>query len=134
MSIQSEVFNACYKHIVQRNGSPYILVATTFMETDELKPYANTDGSIILDLRMTSVQNLSVNEADISFSLRFRGQVVHTTVPYNAMFSIYDHKDPTVGMLIGIAFPQVPVKPESSPPPKVELPVRKKPHLTLVKN
>lgn len=133
MSIKKAVFNACYAHIVDNNGIPYILVATQFMPTTELLPFAKPDGSIVLNIAMISVQHLTINDDDITFSMTFRGQVVHTKIPYSAMFSIYDAKDATVGMLISHAFPTVvEISPEPTPPKPVE-PVRKKPALSLVK-
>ena len=117
------LFRAINEWLLDNGMTPYILVDAT-VENTYVPQHFVTNDEIVLNISPESVQNLSIDNAGISFNARFRGQPFDIYVPMQAVQSIYA-KENGKGMMFD------PEEYNNEIPPAEKKPA--KPHLRIVK-
>jgi len=117
---------ALHDWILDNNFTPYLLVDA---EQEGVNiPYEYVEnGKIILNISMTAVKNLILDDEAVSFHARFSGKPMSVYVPMHAVLGIYA-KENSKGMFFQ---PEDAETPQPAQPKQEEKP--KKPVLKLVK-
>jgi len=131
------LIRAFYEWIVDNECTPYIAVDVTVARTEVPKEYVD-NGKIILNVSMSAVRNLSLNNDCITFSALFGGRSRDIYVPIQAVIAIYA-KENGKGMVFaeeqdegdGDGGGSGGGRGDDSPPP--ESARKGKPNLTLIK-
>ena len=82
------LIRAFYEWIADNNCTPYIAVDTTLSGV-EVPPEYVENGRIILNISMTAVRGLKLDNAYISFNAQFGGRGRDIYVPIHAIIAIY---------------------------------------------
>lgn len=131
MSLQQAVFTAAYNHLCE-NARPHILVDTQLIPENFLTPYAGADGTVVLNISPRAVPIFVFNTAGINISISIKGERIDISIPYTAIYAMFDSFNPNNIIDFRRAFPRAVVNNEPAPT-EPTTPVKKKPTLTLVK-
>jgi len=108
LSIKPYIIRAIYDWIIDNEMTVYIKVNA---KSDALlikvpQQYINSDNTIILDISPTAVENIIINDYEITFNASFEEGNYELVVPIDAIISIYS-AEYTQGMdfVIGQLFP-----------------------------
>ncbi|MEH6470733.1 MAG: ClpXP protease specificity-enhancing factor [Halopseudomonas sp.] len=107
------LIRALHEWITDHQHTPYIVVDAGVNGVDVPKDFVS-DGQIVLNISMTAVQQLSLDNDAVSFSARFGGVPMQVYVPAIAVMAIYS-KETGQGMSFGRE-PGAPQPPEQTPP------------------
>ncbi|WP_421864840.1 ClpXP protease specificity-enhancing factor [Motiliproteus sp.] len=120
--------------ILDNQSTPYIVVDAGVQGVDVPREYVS-EGQIVLNISVTAVQNLLIDNDAISFSARFGGVPMQVYVPVVAVMAIYA-KETGQGMSFGHepGAPQ-PEPPSTPPTPSTDskAPKSSRPSLKVVK-
>ncbi|MDP2610105.1 MULTISPECIES: ClpXP protease specificity-enhancing factor [unclassified Oceanobacter] len=122
--------------ILDNQCTPYVLVDASLAGVQVPQDYVNK-GQIVLNISMTAVQNLLIDDQGLSFNARFGGVPMSVYVPTVAILAIYA-KENGQGMVFGSeAGAPDPNTPPEPPKPKQVEPEKKagagRPSLKVVK-
>jgi stringent starvation protein B len=118
------LIRALYDWCIDNKLTPHIVVDTKHGGCEVPEEYVNEDGKIILNIGEKATWDLYIDDFNVGFGARFKGEPHKIKVSTNAVVGIYD-KESGAGMVFGEALP--PEEPEPEPEQKV-------PHLRLVVN
>lgn len=82
------LLRAIYDWIIDNGLTPYLLVDATADQVMVPQNYVN-NGKIILNISPVAVQNIAINDEEVSFSARFDGYPMSVVAPINAALAIY---------------------------------------------
>lgn len=82
------LLRAIYDWIIDNGLTPYLLVDATAEQVMVPQNYVN-NGKIILNISPVAVQNIAINDEEVSFSARFDGYPMSVVAPINAALAIY---------------------------------------------
>jgi|TARA_R110000868_G_scaffold4278_10_gene27198 stringent starvation protein B len=85
--------------ILDNQCTPYVLVDASLAGVQVPQDYVNK-GQIVLNISMTAVQNLLIDDQGLSFNARFGGVPMSVYVPTVAILAIYA-KENGQGMVFG---------------------------------
>ncbi|ATJ82183.1 ClpXP protease specificity-enhancing factor [Halomonas beimenensis] len=93
------IARALYEWLLDNELTPYIVVDAE-QEGVEVPRQFVQNGQIVLNLGVTAVRDLSMDNEAISFSARFGGQPMRVMVPTEALIALYAREN-GVGMVFG---------------------------------
>ena len=93
------LLRAFYEWIVANNMTPHILVDARSSQVSVPRQFVK-DGTIVLNVSPSAVQNLMMRDEDVSFSARFSGRAFSIYLPMWAVMAIYSRETQD-----GISFP-----------------------------
>ena len=99
-STRPYLIRAIYDWASENNLTPHLLVDATMQGVSVPEQYI-TDGTITLNVSMSSVRGLELGDEWVLFSARFAGQEMNIEVPIPAVQAIYARENGQ-----GIFFPQ----------------------------
>lgn len=99
-STRPYLIRAIYDWASDNNLTPHLLVDATMQGVSVPEQYV-TDGTITLNISMSSVRGLELGDEWVLFSARFSGQEMSVEVPVPAVQAIYARENGQ-----GIFFPQ----------------------------
>lgn len=108
------LIRALHEWITDNQHTPYIVVDAGVQGVDVPQDFVS-DGQIVLNISMTAVQQLSLDNDAVNFSARFGGVPMQVYVPAIAVMAIYS-KETGQGMSFGRE-PGAPQPPDQTPPP-----------------
>lgn len=82
------LLRAIYDWIIDNGLTPYLLVDATADQVMVPQNYVN-NGKIILNISPVAVQNIAINDEEVSFSARFDGYPMSVVAPITAALAIY---------------------------------------------
>lgn len=130
------LIRALYEWLADNNQTPYLLVNAEDEDVQIPFDYVE-DGRIVLNISMTAVRDLQLDNEAITFNARFGGRPMQVYVPPAAVLGIYSRENGQ-----GMLFPEEDMQadnddnPEPPPPPKSDKSKDKKsarPALRVVK-
>lgn len=122
-SLKPYLIRSLYDWIIDNNLTPYLLVDATHTEAQLPEDYVN-NGQIILNIRPTAIQDLSLGNTAIEFNARFDGQSMHVIAPTSAVMAVYA-KENGKGMVFDQEDENMTPPPEDKPPLRPQLSVVK---------
>lgn len=122
------MIRATYEWIVDNNCTPHLLVDVHVKGVEVPQEHVNKDGQIILNIAMSAVRDLLMDNTAICFSARFGGVPREIYVPCRAVLGIYARENGQ-GMMFEPEF-----EPEPEPQGPEDKPeADKRPSLRVVK-
>lgn len=97
------LLRAFYQWIVDNDCTPYIVVEADLPNV-EVPPQTIRDGQVVLNISPNSVQNLLLEDTQVTFSARFGGVPFEVYVPVYAISAIYARENGA-----GSMFPPEPI-------------------------
>lgn len=91
-STKPYLIRAFYEWILDNDMTPLILVDTDYEDVDVPTHYIR-DGQIVLNISMTAVKELVINNDAISFDARFDGRAYNIYVPVESIVAIYTREN-----------------------------------------
>jgi len=82
------LLRAFYQWIVDNECTPYIVVEADLPHVD-VPPQTVRDGQVVLNISPTAVQNLLLEDKQVTFSARFGGVPFEVYIPVYAISAIY---------------------------------------------
>ena len=127
------LMRALNEWILENDCTPYVLVDAGMPGVQVPEDYID-NGQIVLNISMSAVKSLLIDDDGLSFNARFGGVPIDLYVPMVAILAIYA-KENGQGMVFGSeAGAPDPTKPPAPTKPKsVEKPVKPRPSLKVVK-
>ncbi|UYG08866.1 ClpXP protease specificity-enhancing factor [Halomonas sp. M4R1S46] len=104
------IARALYQWLLDNELTPYIVVDAE-QEGVEVPRQFVQNGQIVLNLGVTAVRDLSLENDAIVFSARFGGQPMQVMVPMEALIAIYARENG-----VGMVFGHEPVMPAAAEP------------------
>ncbi|MGK0248401.1 MAG: stringent starvation protein B [Oleispira sp.] len=127
------LMRALNEWILENDCTPYVLVDAGMPGVQVPEDYVD-NGQIVLNISMSAVKSLLIDDDGLSFNARFGGVPIDLYVPMVAILAIYA-KENGQGMVFGneagAPDPNKPLK--STKPKRDEKPAKGKPSLTVVK-
>jgi stringent starvation protein B len=118
------LLRAIYEWIVDNHFTPHVLIDADYPEVKVPQQYVR-DGQIVLNISMTAVRQLELENEWLSFTARFSGASMRVYAPMAAVLAIYT-KENGQGMIF---------QPEDMPEITEETPKEKKrPNLHVLKS
>lgn len=93
------LIRALHEWIMDNQQTPYVVVDVAIQGVDVPQEFVS-DGQIVLNVSLSAVQQLSMDNEAISFSARFGGMPMNVYVPAGAVMAIYS-KETGQGMSFG---------------------------------
>lgn len=100
---------ALYDWINDNQSTPYIVVDATLAGVEVPQDFV-ADGQIVLNIGLTAVQNLLLQDEAVEFNARFGGVPMHVYVPMAAVLAIYARESGE-----GMSFGREPGSPPTPP-------------------
>ncbi|MEJ2361837.1 MAG: ClpXP protease specificity-enhancing factor [Gammaproteobacteria bacterium] len=117
-SSQPYLLRAIYEWIVDNSLTPYILVDAGNNDVQVPQQFVE-NGKIVLNIAPRAVNNLQLNNEQVTFDARFSGQPMQVMLPISAVLAIYA-KENGQGMVFNEG-DQPPPEPEPTDPDKPKL-------------
>ncbi|MEJ2397982.1 MAG: ClpXP protease specificity-enhancing factor [Gammaproteobacteria bacterium] len=117
-SSQPYLLRAIYEWIVDNSLTPYILVDAGNSDVQVPQQFVE-NGKIVLNIAPRAVNNLQLNNEQVTFDARFSGQPMQVMLPISAVLAIYA-KENGQGMVFNEG-DQPPPEPEPTDPDKPKL-------------
>jgi stringent starvation protein B len=119
--------------ILENDCTPYVLVDAGMPGVQVPEDYVD-NGQIVLNISMSAVKSLLIDDDGLSFNARFGGVPIDLYVPMVAILAIYA-KENGQGMVFGneAGAPDPNKPPEPAKPKRDEAPVKARPSLKVVK-
>ncbi|MFT4766614.1 MAG: stringent starvation protein B, partial [Oleispira sp.] len=119
--------------ILENDCTPYVLVDAGMPGVQVPEDYVD-NGQIVLNISMSAVKSLLIDDDGLSFNARFGGVPIDLYVPMVAILAIYA-KENGQGMVFGseAGAPDPNKPPEPTKPKRDEKPVKARPSLKVVK-
>lgn len=108
------LLRAFYQWIVDNKCTPYIVVEADLPHV-EVPPQTVRDGQVVLNISPGAVQNLQLEDTQVTFSARFGGVPFEVYVPVYAISAIYARENGA-----GSMFPPEPIPELEQEAPQVE--------------
>jgi len=128
------LMRALNEWILENDCTPYVLVDAGLPGVQVPDDYVN-NGQIVLNISMSAVKSLLIDDDGLSFNARFGGVPIDLYVPMVAILAIYA-KENGQGMVFGneagAPDPDQPPAPKKTAP-KAEKPVKARPVFKVVK-
>jgi len=130
------LMRALNEWILENDCTPYVLVDAGMPGVQVPEDYID-NGQIVLNISMSAVKSLLIDDDGLSFNARFGGVPIDLYVPMVAILAIYA-KENGQGMVFGseAGAPdpnKPPEPPEPTKPKRDEKPVKPRPSLKVVK-
>ena len=121
------LLRAMHEWVSDSQHTPHVIIDADRPGVAVPRPFVK-DGKIVLNLRLTATQNLSLGNEWIEFGARFAGVVHFIRVPIAAVLGIYARETGE-----GMVFSDQDLGPEPPPQPSAEEDGTRRSHLKLVK-
>ncbi|MDN3555622.1 ClpXP protease specificity-enhancing factor [Halomonas maura] len=108
------IARALYQWLLDNELTPYIVVDAEQPGVEVPRQFVQ-NGQIVLNLGVTAVRDLSLENEAIVFSARFGGQPMQVMVPMEALIAIYARENG-----VGMVFGHEPVMPATAEPDEPE--------------
>ncbi|APC91232.1 MULTISPECIES: transcriptional regulator MglB [Francisella] len=95
--LRAYVVKATYNWLVDHGFTPYILVDTEYEDVVVPVNYIDEDKKILLDLSPQAIQNLTIDDNQISFDATFDGEPISINIPIKAVLEVFS-KETEQGM------------------------------------
>lgn len=82
------IMEAIYQWVVDNNMTPHIVVDAQMPAVHVPEDYVQ-EGRIVLNMAPRAIQELVFGRNVVEFDARFKGEVFHISVPYQAVGAIY---------------------------------------------
>jgi stringent starvation protein B len=127
------LMRALNEWILENDCTPYVLVDAGMPGVQVPEDYVD-NGQIVLNISMSAVKSLLIDDDGLSFNARFGGVPIDLYVPMVAILAIYA-KENGQGMVFGneAGAPDPNKPPEPTKPKHEEKPVKARPSLKVVK-
>tara|TARA_R110001583_G_scaffold48227_4_gene150825 strand:+ start:3199 stop:3612 length:414 start_codon:yes stop_codon:yes gene_type:complete len=127
------LMRALNEWILENDCTPYVLVDAGMPGVQVPEDYID-NGQIVLNISMSAVKSLLIDDDGLSFNARFGGVPIDLYVPMVAILAIYA-KENGQGMVFGseAGAPDPNKPPEPTKPKRDEKPVKPRPSLKVVK-
>ncbi|MFT4777298.1 MAG: stringent starvation protein B [Oleispira sp.] len=127
------LMRALNEWILENDCTPYVLVDAGMPGVQVPEDYVD-NGQIVLNISMSAVKSLLIDDDGLSFNARFGGVPIDLYVPMVAILAIYA-KENGQGMVFGseAGAPDPNKPPEPAKPKRDEKPVKPRPSLKVVK-
>jgi stringent starvation protein B len=127
------LMRALNEWILENDCTPYVLVDAGMPGVQVPEDYVD-NGQIVLNISMSAVKSLLIDDDGLSFNARFGGVPIDLYVPMVAILAIYA-KENGQGMVFGneAGAPDPNKPPEPTKPKRDESPVKARPSLKVVK-
>jgi stringent starvation protein B len=127
------LMRALNEWILENDCTPYVLVDAGMPGVQVPEDYVD-NGQIVLNISMSAVKALLIDDDGLSFNARFGGVPIDLYVPMVAILAIYA-KETGQGMVFGseAGAPDPNKPPEPAKPKRDEKPVKPRPSLKVVK-
>jgi stringent starvation protein B len=127
------LMRALNEWILENDCTPYVLVDAGMPGVQVPEDYVD-NGQIVLNISMSAVKSLLIDDDGLSFNARFGGVPIDLYVPMAAILAIYA-KETGQGMVFGseAGAPDPNKPPEPVKPKRDEKPVKPRPSLKVVK-
>jgi stringent starvation protein B len=127
------LMRALNEWILENDCTPYVLVDAGMPGVQVPEDYVD-NGQIVLNISMSAVKSLLIDDDGLSFNARFGGVPIDLYVPMVAILAIYA-KENGQGMVFGseAGAPDPNKPPEPTKPKRDEKPVKARPSLKVVK-
>jgi stringent starvation protein B len=127
------LMRALNEWILENDCTPYVLVDAGMPGVQVPEDYID-NGQIVLNISMSAVKSLLIDDDGLSFNARFGGVPIDLYVPMVAILAIYA-KETGQGMVFGseAGAPDPNKPPEPAKPKRDEKPVKPRPSLKVVK-
>ncbi|MFQ3170417.1 MAG: stringent starvation protein B [Oleispira sp.] len=127
------LMRALNEWILENDCTPYVLVDAGMPGVQVPEDYVD-NGQIVLNISMSAVKSLLIDDDGLSFNARFGGVPIDLYVPMVAILAIYA-KETGQGMVFGseAGAPDPNKPPEPAKPKRDEKPVKPRPSLKVVK-
>lgn len=109
------LIRALYEWLADNNQTPYLLVNAEYEDVHVPFNYVE-DGRIVLNISMSAVRDLQLDNEAITFNARFGGQPMQVYVPPAAVLGIYSRENGQ-----GMLFPEEDMQADNDddqPPPE----------------
>ena len=126
-SLKPYLIRAIYEWILDNNFTPFLLVDANHHAAVLPQQFAQ-DGRIILNIRPTAIDALSLGDDAIEFNTRFSGKSTYINAPVAAVLAIYAKENGK-----GMVFEAEESQNEEPPPPSPEPPKKARPTLRVLK-
>jgi stringent starvation protein B len=127
------LMRALNEWILENDCTPYVLVDAGMPGVQVPEDYVD-NGQIVLNISMSAVKSLLIDDDGLSFNARFGGVPIDLYVPMVAILAIYA-KENGQGMVFGseAGAPDPNKPPEPTKPKRDEKPAKARPSLKVVK-
>jgi stringent starvation protein B len=125
-SLKPYLIRAIYEWILDNNFTPYLSVDANNQDAILPQQFAH-DGRIILNIRPSAIDALSLGDDAVEFNTRFNGKSTYISAPIAAVLAIYA-KENGKGMVFEVEEPR-----NDEPPKPPEPPKKAKPTLRVLK-
>jgi stringent starvation protein B len=127
------LMRALNEWILENDCTPYVLVDAGMPGVQVPEDYVD-NGQIVLNISMSAVKSLLIDDDGLSFNARFGGVPIDLYVPMVAILAIYA-KETGQGMVFGseAGAPDPNKPPEPAKTKRDEKPVKPRPSLKVVK-
>jgi stringent starvation protein B len=127
------LMRALNEWILENDCTPYVLVDAGMPGVQVPEDYVD-NGQIVLNISMSAVKSLLIDDDGLSFNARFGGVPIDLYVPMVAILAIYA-KENGQGMVFGneAGAPDPTKPPEPAKPKRDEKPAKARPSLKVVK-
>jgi stringent starvation protein B len=127
------LMRALNEWILENDCTPYVLVDAGMPGVQVPEDYVD-NGQIVLNISMSAVKSLLIDDDGLSFNARFGGVPIDLYVPMVAILAIYA-KENGQGMVFGseAGAPDPNKPPEPTKPKRDEKPAKVRPSLKVVK-
>lgn len=127
------LMRALNEWILENDCTPYVLVDAGMPGVQVPEDYVD-NGQIVLNISMSAVKYLLIDDDGLSFNARFGGVPIDLYVPMVAILAIYA-KENGQGMVFGneAGAPDPNKPPEPTKPKRDEKPAKARPSLKVVK-
>ncbi len=116
---RSYLLKAAYEWVVDNDMTPYLLVDAELPDVVVPTEFVQ-DGQIVLNISMTSVRHLIMDQEAVSFEARFSGKPMQVYVPIKATLAVYGKENGDGLFFPDEEFPEEPTDPSPTKPVEPE--------------
>ena len=130
-STRPYIIRAFDEWIADNNYTPHIVVDAEYPGVNVPQEYIE-DGRIVLNIAMTAVQGLQLDNDAVSCQLRFGRSTIHVYIPVPAVLAVYAQEDGRVMVIQELSEESLPSKEGDNTLSREKTKFRGPPHLTVV--
>lgn len=90
--LRSYLVKATYNWLVDHDFTPYVLVDTEYEGVVVPTNYVDEDKKILLDLSPQVIQNVNINDTQITFDATFNGELMSLVIPVEAILEVFSRE------------------------------------------
>ncbi len=87
--LRAYVVKATYNWLDDHGFTPYVLVDTEYDDVVVPTNYIDEDKKILLDLSPQAIQNISINDTQITFDATFDGEAMSLVLPIESVLEVF---------------------------------------------